>query len=118
MRIAFDVLGTIQGPKGSVILEAFKRLQDAGHECVVWSSDYGLAVNAVKRHALNADSMGKLSGYELTERGLEAFDVAIEDDRGQTYLGAARFVWVDTITDVDSLVESILKGGTNDTTKI
>lgn len=117
MRIAFDVLGTIQGPKGRVIIEAFKKLQAAGHETVVWSSDYGLAINAVTRYDLNADAMGKLSGYEMREREMELFDVAIEDDRGQTYLGTRRFIFVDEITTADELVSRILTPPTSQNEK-
>lgn len=108
MRIACDVLGTIQGPKGKQIIEALRKLIEQGHEVVVWSSDYGLAVNATQRYDLGVEAMGKLSKYEMKEREQELFDVAIEDDRNQTYLGAKRFIFVDEITTVESLISSVV----------
>lgn len=109
MRIAFDVKGTIEGPKGAVILEAFRKLQGAGHTCVVWSNLYSYATDVIAKHGLKADAMDKRSTSELEERGLEPFDVAIEDDRGQWYLGAKTLIFVDEITDADALMRLILK---------
>lgn len=95
MRIAFDVKGTIDGPKGKFVLGLFKFLQDLGHECVVWSNSYGYAVDAVMTHALNAEAMPKKGkgdfGYEDKA---SHFDIAIEDDTSQTWLAAKRFIWV------------------------
>lgn len=110
MRIAFDVKGTIDGPRGAVIIEAFKKLQDLGHTCVVWSNLYSYATDAVAKHGLKADAESKRSTSDLETYGLEPYDVAIEDDRGQTWLGAKRFVFVDEITNnSDALVRLILK---------
>jgi hypothetical protein len=110
MRIASDVLGTLKGHKGDVIHEALTRLIAQGHEVVVWSSDYGLAVNEAKQRGLDVNTAtSKFAKYEANEQGKELFDVAIEDDHMQKrYLAAKRFIMVDEITDVDSLVNMIL----------
>ena len=99
MRIAFDVKGTIEGPKKALVLTIFNRLQEAGHTCVVWSNYYPYAVDAIKNNGLqNTQPMDKLTTTELQERGLEPFDLAIEDDRSQTWLGAKKFAFVDDLT--------------------
>lgn len=109
MRIAFDVKGTIEGPKGAVILEAFRKLQGLGHVCAVWSNLYSYATDAIKKHGLEAEAMSKKMMLDYDSES-EAFDVAIEDDRSQTWLGAKTLIFVDEITDADSLVERITKG--------
>lgn len=110
MRIAFDVKGTIDGPKGSVILEAFRRLQRLGHTCVVWSNAHSYATEAVEKHGLVAEAMSKKMMLDYGSAN-EIFDVAIEDDRSQgRWLGAKRFVFVDEIADADSLVNRIIEG--------
>lgn len=110
MRIAFDVKGTIEGPKGDVILGAFKKLQELGHTCVVWSNLYSYAVDAITKHGLSAEAMNKRSMSDLDEYSAKPYDVAIEDDRHQIYLAANRFIFVDDITTSDELVKEILKG--------
>lgn len=110
MKFAFDVKGTIEGHKGAVIVEALKKLQALGHECVVWSNLYSYTVDAVKKHGLTAETMSKRSKNEMREYEMDLFDVAIEDDRSQSYLGAKNFVFVDEITNnSDALVRYILK---------
>lgn len=99
MRIAFDVKGTIEGPKKALVLHIFEKLQEQGHTCVVWSNSYGYAVDAIKDNNLqNTEPMDKMSKFDLQERGLEPFDLAIEDDRSQTWLGAKKFAFVDELT--------------------
>lgn len=110
MKIAFDVKGTIDGPKGDVILEAFKKLQELGHTCVVWSNLYSYATDAIAKHGLNAEAHDKRMKMDLEYDESRYFDVAIEDDRRQEYLAANRFIFVDDITSADDLVSNILKG--------
>lgn len=109
MRIASDVLGTLRGHKGNVIFEALTRLIAEGHEVVVWSSDYGLAVSEARSRGLNVETAtGKFSKYEAEEQGKPLFDVALEDDHMQKrYLAAQRFVMVDEISDVETLIKQI-----------
>lgn len=108
MRIAFDVKGTIEGPKKALVLHIFDKLQKQGHECVVWSNFYGYAVDAIKNNDLkNTQPMTKASRFDLENSQQGMFDLAIEDDRSQTWLGAKKFAFVDELT--YGLVLSLLK---------
>jgi len=98
-RIAFDVKGTIEGPKKDLVLHIFEKLQEQGHECVVWSNLYSYAVDAIKDNNLkNTQAMSKKSKGDLLSNGEELFDLCIEDDRSQTYLGAKKIAFVDELT--------------------
>lgn len=110
MRIAFDCLGTLMGSHGPALAEAIVKLQALGHECTIWSSMYSYTIEMKNKYGLQIETMSKMSRYELQERGLEIFDVAVDDDRSQTYLGAKTFVYVDEITrNSDAIVAFILK---------
>jgi len=106
-RIAFDVKGTIEGPKKALVLHIFEQLQAQGHECIVWSNLYSYAVDAIKDNNLqNTYAISKLSKGDCAARGEEMFDLCIEDDRSQTYLGAKKFAFVDELT--AGLVQKLL----------
>lgn len=112
MKIAFDVKGTLDGPKGVVLLEAFMTLQSMGHECIVWSNSLGYAHDCVKTNGLMADFCSKkmMLDYESDD---EIIDVCVEDDRSQTWLGSKQFVWVDELTmEPDEIVALILQRAT------
>ena len=112
MRIAFDVKGTLmhQDDKGKFtpitkVVLLFHALQSLGHELTVWSNMLSFAVQAhdqlgfpnsvyVQTKKMNSDY------YDLSE----AFDIAIEDDHSQTWLGAKRIVFVDEIPDGDDQI--------------
>lgn len=108
MRIAFDVLGTLKGYKGPALAEAFKKLQALGHECVIWSSEYSMTVEIKKHYGLeNCQCMQKESKAEYNKD--EMFDVAVEDQRSQTYLNTRAFAFVDELrSNPDLMVEFIL----------
>lgn len=109
MRIAFDVKGTIEGPKKDLVLRLFRALQAKGHTCVVWSNFYGYAVDAIKdNNLINTVPMDKKGVWDLKERGEELMDMCIEDDRSQTWLGSRRFVFVDELD--ESFVDSLILG--------
>ena len=112
MRIAFDVLGTLKGYKGPALAEAFKKLQAMGHECVIWSSEYSMTIEIKKHYGLECETMRKQAKYEMRNDNGEyegLFDVAVEDDRSQTYLGAHKFAFVDELrSNPDLMVEFIL----------
>lgn len=113
MRIAFDCLGTLMGSHGPALAEAIIKLQALGHECVIWSSLYSYTIEMKNKYKLNVETMEKRSTYEMREYEMELFDVAVDDDRGQTYLGAKAFVYVDEITkNSDAIVAFILKRAT------
>lgn len=109
MRVAFDVKGTIEGPKQDLVLKLFRGLQKQGHTCVVWSNMWTYAKEAIKTHNLtNTEADTKKSVSDLMNWGIPLFDLAIEDDREQgTYLGASEFIYVDELT--EELIESILR---------
>lgn len=115
MRIAFDVLGTLRGHKGPALAEAFRKLQELGHECVIWSSEYSMTTEIKKHYSLECETMSKRAKYEMRNDNGDyenLFDVAVEDDRGQTYLGARQFAFVDELrSNADLMVEFILKKG-------
>lgn len=96
MKIAFDVMGTIDGPSQKKVLALYHEFERLGHEMVVWSSMYSLAVRAVKNHNLKANSMSKMERYQYEPS--EYMDLAI-DDENQTYLAANRLVLVRDIPD-------------------
>lgn len=112
MKIAVDVLGTIEGSKKASVITMIHAFQDAGHTVVVWSSEYGLAVNAVKKYDLECEPRSKIEKGNVDP--VDYFDIAIEDDRRQDYLAAHRFVWVDEIpkdfTAAKKLAEDLCKG--------
>jgi hypothetical protein len=96
MKIAFDVKGTLDGPKGHIVLSALKHLQKMGHECIVWSNSYSYAVDFVKEHKL--EGVRAEQKYDKWNTPPEHFyDFAIEDDRSQTYLAAKQFIFVHDI---------------------
>lgn len=97
MRIAFDVKGTIEGPKKKFVLALLYRLQDLGHEVIVWSNSYGYAVDAVRDNALKAEATSKRGKGDYGFDDSTYVDVAVEDDTGQTWLAAKSFVWVNDI---------------------
>lgn len=108
MKVAFDVKGTIEGYNKETVLRLFKGLQAKGHKCVVWSNLYSYAVDAIKDNGLtNTEAMDKMSKFDLRDRDMDPMDLAIEDDRSQTWLGAKRIIFVDELD--DAMVDSILQ---------
>jgi threonine dehydrogenase-like Zn-dependent dehydrogenase len=108
MRIAFDVKGTLEGPKKNILLVVFAELQKRGHECVVWSNSYGYAVDAVRDNDLNAEAMSKTTKWDVDDDQAKFVDVAIDDDSSQTWLAAKRFIWVHEIETAGWLLNKIL----------
>ena len=99
MRIAFDVVGTIDGPHQEKILRLFKLFEENGHEMFVWSTEYSYTVEAIEKHKLNAQPMCKYTGSEMEESGMPLMDIAIDDDQSQYRLGTRRFIYVHNIPD-------------------
>jgi hypothetical protein len=113
MTIAFDVKGTLEGPKGKFVLGLLLKLQEMGHECVVWSGSYGYAVDCVAKYGLeNVRAESKSDKWSRDEANF--YDVAIEDDRGQTWLAAKKIVFVDELPNdpggVNRLADMITDG--------
>jgi hypothetical protein len=107
MKIAFDVSGTIEGPKRGYVLILLKLLQDAGHEIIVWSNSYGYTTDAVKKYDLkNVECMSKKTTWDCDNDESQFIDIAIDDDSSQTWLASKRFIWV---SDLPETVEGIKK---------
>jgi len=107
VKIAFDVKGTIEGPKQKQVLAMLRAFHEMGHEVFVWSNAYAYATGAVMDHNLPALPMDKR--MKMDYEAHELMDLAIEDDRSQTWLAARRFVWVDEIpTDESALKDFIV----------
>jgi hypothetical protein len=109
MKIAFDVMGTLEGPKKQLVLKFFKAMKAAGHTCIVWSNSYQYAIDCVKDNNLDVLYQSKTSKSDLyhytnPEEGM--MDLAVEDDRRQTYLAARNFLFVDDISEesIDELI--------------
>lgn len=108
MRIAFDVKGTIEGPKKRQIIYILTELRKRGHEVVVWSNAYMFAKDAVNDNHLECEATDKLTLWDAKERDKSLYDLAIDDDSSQTWLAAKRFIWVhDVPTDSVGLAELI-----------
>lgn len=111
MLVAFDVKGTIEGPKKDLVLKLFRGLQEKGHKCVVWSNLYSYAIDAIVDNGLNnTEPFKKYTKGDVAEgiyNDTDTVDLAIEDDRCQTYLAAHRFLFVDEIT--EETVKELLK---------
>ena len=112
MRIAFDVKGTLDGPKGHIILSALHHLLKQGHTCVVWSNLYSYAADFVRDNELDklgVEAMSKKSLSDLEGYDTQPFDYAIEDDTRQTYLAAKQFIFVHQIETTGDLINVLLK---------
>lgn len=158
MKIAFDVKGTLEGPKGGLVRKLLDGLLSKGHNITVWSNAYFYATDHVVKNGLDGKVTPELkymksdliSGYEKKESGLYGKkivgyqknedgtdnkarpikendleqpimvddyskpiygegmkDLAIEDDRSQTYLAAERLIFVDELT--EDVVEQLIK---------
>lgn len=97
MLIAVDVLGTLKGPRSFDIRKMIRVFQEAGHEVIVWSSEYSLARMAVEEFGLNCTYHQKWSQADVRAERERQVDIAIDDDTYQTYLGAKKFVYVHEI---------------------
>lgn len=111
MKIAFDVKGTIEGPKQKQVLELFWRLQEAGHEMFVWSNLFSYAAQAIIDHGLPATAIRKNSLTEANDTAYGLMDLAIEDDRSQSYLGAIKIIFVDELESEIEFLGEYLPGG-------
>lgn len=105
MRIAVDVKGTLEGTKRRQIIVMIYELLKADHEVVVWSMDFSMAATAAENLTIILEELydypNKIEAMsKRTKMDTEAedhFDLAIEDDRGQHWLAAKSFIWVDEI---------------------
>lgn len=96
MRIAFDVKGTLDGQYGKFVLGMLEMMLERGHQVTVWSNSYSYAADFVLKHNLQGVSFKtKVSKWDIDNDETQFYDVAVEDDKTQTYLAAKKFIWVD-----------------------
>lgn len=94
MKIAFDVKGTLSGPKEKFVVRLLLELQALGHECIVWSNSFGYAVDCVAKNGFKeVRAESKSTKWDRDQSNW--YDVAIEDDHSQDYLAAKRIIFVD-----------------------
>lgn len=106
MRVAFDVNGTLFGPKQTSLLAILEYYRQRGHEIVVWSNSYTYVTQAIESLNLRPClSMIKQYTYGTPELP-HAVDLAFEDDAGQDNLDTHSWVLV---ADVPDDVEEAIK---------
>lgn len=102
MRIAFDVQGTLINGFDSaqirfIMVEAYRR----GHNITVWSNAFEYTQDFLRDYPSHAkfvhNTEQKRSKSDMEEYGIPVFDLAFEDDRRQTYLGANNIIFVNQI---------------------
>lgn len=110
MKIAFDVKGTLYGKNETNVRRLYDAFKSRGHTMFVWSNSIGYASDAVRDLKLDVEYMSKFLPSERDYDTNQYMDIAIEDDRSQTWLAAKKFVFVDDLddgTNVDKLVEEL-----------
>jgi hypothetical protein len=120
MRIAFDVKGTIEGPKKQYVIALLNLLRDQGHEVLVWSNSYGFAQDAVQDNDLGCKYQLKDALFDIHGDASRVVDLAIDDDSQQVWLASRRFIWVhdlpETMDGILSLAESVSTESWHNTT--
>lgn len=97
--IAFDVKGTLEGPKGEAVLTMLKYFQCAGWKVVVWSNVYSYAIDCIEKNALvGCEPDQKMTKSDVAERGFEEYDIVVDDCRMTAeWIAGKRVVMVDDI---------------------
>lgn len=114
MKIAFDVIGTLEGGlKPWKMRHLVYLLAKAGHEVYIWSSlpsaAYRLA-QTMEKVGVTCTPMSKYSEYEAKEDGRPIMDIAFDDDRSQTYLATKRFIYVYEVPDdIEAFAKTLLE---------
>lgn len=99
MKVAFDVVGTLEGggPKVRALLDVLKA---RGHEIFIWSSFYSFAYKWANK--LGTEAFKKYSRMEAEDLGSTIFDVAVDDDSMQWWLAADEMVLVHKIPEEET----------------
>jgi hypothetical protein len=127
MRIAFDVMGTLEnGPRRTALRYALAQLYHAGHEIFVWSNEFSYAnkvANEFELHGIEVKPLSKYAKFQASEGLGEMMDVAFEDDTSQKYLAANKFYFVHELPDngkeiVQKVLEHFAALSTNATNTI
>jgi len=106
-RIAFDVKGTLFGPKQRQVVQMFKEFKLQGCEMFIWSSMPSYCLDAQKELGLDAELITKRTINETEPEDL--MDIAVEDDHSQTYLATKQLVFVDEIPDDEASIAEFVR---------
>lgn len=113
MKIAFDVMGTLMGQNQDKVLRLFHAFEKMGHTMYVWSNSINYAFDAVNQHKLNVPAeriMYKYTKFDAEMEQMDVMDVAVEDDKSQTYLATKKLVLVYEIPDdVEEFAKTLIK---------
>jgi hypothetical protein len=105
MRVAFDVKGTLSGFDSKKVWKLFRALESKGCEIVIWSNMPTFARDLVEKHNLSNDYECKSMKLDVDEENW--YDLAVEDDRSQTWLAARKFIFVGDIPETDDEIEEL-----------
>lgn len=96
MRVAFDVKGTLEGVNQAQVRALLFELKALGCEITIWSNMFTFAVDMHEELGLNASvrTEKKFSKGDCVSWNHPMFDLCIEDDPSQTWLGAKNFLLV------------------------
>jgi hypothetical protein len=111
MKIAFDVKGTLVGHHQEKVRKLFHYLVCPENKMFVWSNSWEYAYTTVEDLNLLATPELKKSARDLEDWNRPLMDIAIEDDKSQTWLGAKKIIWVDEIPDdVAKFAKKLMEG--------
>jgi hypothetical protein len=80
MKIAFDVQGTLVGPKGDILTQLINELKAQGHEIFIWSSNINMAIECGSKIGISNDyCLNKKYLFDYHNEN-ELMDIAIDDD--------------------------------------
>lgn len=79
MKIAFDVQGTLDGPKGEVLKKLLELFIKEGHEVVIWSSSLTMAKEMASKLNSSCPYMRKVWSHDYHSPE-DFMDIAFDDD--------------------------------------
>ena len=111
MKVAFDCIGTLLGPRKCFLL--FKWFESKGCEMIIWSGSYSYTTDAKEKYDLEAVCKMKKGTYDYKDES-DYMDIAVEDDVSQgRWLAAKKFIYVHDIpedpTEFDKKYGDLLK---------
>ena len=97
--IAFDVKGTLDGPKSEAVLTMLKYFQCAGWKVVVWSSVYSYAIDCIEKNALvGCEPDQKITKGDAEMQSVEMYNIVVDDCyMTAEWIAGKRVVMVDDI---------------------
>lgn len=105
LNVVFDVQGTLVGYNQTKVRQLFELFVKNGHTVSIWSNGMRSALPDEYQQYTFRSKFNKAHGRELLSWGNDPktciFDIAVEDDKGQSYLSAHSFIWVWDIPNED-----------------